>query len=112
MTRDSPRFAKAPRTGHGRLQSNESALADAGKRAPGDSAAATEPAILIMAGDAPSRERRRLAGIFVFARFARMPARRRRSQGRPQPVRRIALCQNENHRYRTKREGADRDSMR
>ena len=57
---------------------------------------AASPAILIMAMDAPSWERRRLAGIYGVARFARMPARRRRSQGRPEPVRRIALRQNEN----------------
>ena len=46
--------------------------------------------------DTPSWERRRLAGIYVLARFAHVPARRRRSQGRPQPIRRIAPNQNEN----------------
>ena len=53
-------------------------------------------AVLIMAIDASSWERRRLAGTYVIARFARVPARRRRSQGRLRRIRRIAPGQNEN----------------
>ena len=101
-----PSTTSAPRTSRSRvmLRLPEHALASAHARIFGRQrrtarrGAATfrgaPSAVLIMAMHAPSlgaslpsRMRGRLAGICVFAR---MPARRRRSQGRPWPVRRTA----------------------